>query len=95
VTREAPPPLEGDDRIITGVITAGFAVALIVLLIVRGELPAADRWWIWVAAFGTFLGFFGFAYVPHVKRSRARAAERRLQARQPDEREQDQRDQDS
>lgn len=89
MTREAPPPLEGDDRIITGVITAGFAVALIVLLIVRDELAAADRWWIWVAASGTFLGLFGFAYVPHVKRSRARAAERRRAARQQDERGQD------
>jgi len=89
VTRDAPPPLEGDDRIITGVITAGFGIALVVLLIVRDELPAADRWWIWVAAFGTFLGLFGFAYVPHVKRSRARAAERRRPSREQQERGQD------
>ena len=75
--RPAPPPLEGDDRLITGVITAGWAVALIVLLIVRDSLSPADRWWVWVAAFGTFLGFFGLAYVPHLKRSRSRAAERR------------------
>jgi hypothetical protein len=75
--RPVPPPLEGDDRLITAVITAGFAIALIVLLIVRAQLPAADRWWIWVAAFGTALGFFGLAYVPHLKRSRMRAAERR------------------
>jgi hypothetical protein len=75
--RPAPPPLEGDDRLITGVITAGFAVALIVLLAVRDQLPAADRWWIWVAALGTAMGLFGFAYVPHLKRSRLRAAERR------------------
>jgi uncharacterized membrane protein len=75
--RPAPPPLEGDDRIITAVITAGFAVALVVLLIVRDQLSAADRWWIWMAASGTFLGFFGLVYVPHLKRSRSRAAERR------------------
>ena len=75
--RPVPPPLEGDDRLITGVITAGFVIALVVLLIVRGRLPAADRWWIWVAAFGTALGFFGLAYVPCLKRSRMRAAERR------------------
>lgn len=89
--RPAPPPLEGDDRIITGVITAGFAVALIVLLIVRDSLPHADRWWVWVAAFGTFMGLFGFAYVPHLKRSRERTAERRRVARQQS----DGRDQDS
>jgi hypothetical protein len=75
--RPAPPPLEGNDRVITGVITAGWAVALIVLLIVRDSLPYADRWWVWVAAFGTFMGLFGLAYVPHLKRSRDRAAERR------------------
>ena len=75
--RPVPPPLEGDDRLITVVITAGFAIALVVLLIVRGHLPAADRWWIWVAAFGTALGLFGLAYVPYLKRSRMRAAERR------------------
>lgn len=79
--RPAPPPLEGDDRVITGVITAGFAVALVVLLIVRDSLPAADRWWVWVAAFGTFMGLFGLVYVPHLKRSRERAAERRRLAR--------------
>jgi multisubunit Na+/H+ antiporter MnhE subunit len=77
MTRPAPPPLEGDDRIITGFITAGFAVALVVLLIVRDQLPAADRWWTWVAASGTFLGLFGLVYVPHLKRSRSRATERR------------------
>jgi hypothetical protein len=73
----APPPLEGDDRVITGVITAGFAVALIVLLIIRDSMPHADQWWVWVAAFGTFLGLFGLVYVPHLKRSRNRTAERR------------------
>jgi Protein of unknown function (DUF2530) len=88
--RPAPPPLEGDDRVITGVITGGFAVALVVLLIVRDSLPYADRWWVWVAAFGTFLGLFGLAYVPHLKRSRERAAERRRVAREPrDDRNQD------
>jgi hypothetical protein len=80
--RPVPPPLEGDDRLITAVITAGFLVALVVLLIVRDHLPAADRWWIWVAASGTALGLFGLAYVPHLKRSRERAAERRRAARE-------------
>jgi hypothetical protein len=78
--RPAPPPLEGDDRLITGVITAGFAIALVVLLALRGQLSAADRWWIWVAALGTLMGLFGFGYVPHLKRSRLRAAERQQQS---------------
>ena len=81
--RPVPPPLEGDDRLITAVITAGFLAALIVLLIVRDKLAPADRWWVWVAALGTGMGLFGFAYVPHLKRSRSRAAQRR-QAAQDD-----------
>jgi hypothetical protein len=72
--RPVPPPYEGDDRLITLVITAGWAVALIVLLIVRDQLPAADRWWLWVPVAGLCLGLFGLAYVPHLKRSRERAA---------------------
>jgi len=78
--RPAPPPLEGDDRLITGVITAGFVIALIVLLTLRDQLSGADRWWIWVAALGTVMGLFGFVYVPHLKRSRLRAAEKRRKA---------------
>lgn len=78
--RPVPPPLEGNDQLITAVITAAWATALIVLLAVRGELAPADRWWIWAAAFGTFLGLFGLAYVPYLKRSRERAAERRSAA---------------
>ena len=79
--RPVPPPFEGDDRLITAVITACFLVALVVLLIVRDHLAPADRWWIWVAAFGTALGLFGLAYVPHLKRSRQRTAERQRAAR--------------
>jgi membrane associated rhomboid family serine protease len=82
--RPVPPPLEGDDRLITAVITAGFLVALIVLLIVRDELPPADRWWVWVAALGTAMGLFGFVYVPYLKRRRSQAAQRRQAAQDRD-----------
>ena len=73
----APPPLEGPDQLIAGGITVAWAVALIVLLSLRSQLPAHDRWWIWVAVAGVAAGLFGLLYVPHLKRSRARAAERR------------------
>jgi len=76
--------LEGDDRLITAVITAAFVVALIVLLIVRDELSPADRWWVWVAAFGTAMGVFGFLYVPYLKRRRNLAAQRRQAAQDRD-----------
>ena len=77
--RPAPPPYEGDDRLITLLITAGWAVALIVLLIVHNQLAAADRWWIWVPVAGLCTGLFGLVYVPHLKRSRERAAARRAE----------------
>jgi hypothetical protein len=78
-----PPPLEANDQLVTGVVTAGWALALIVLLIVRGSLPADARWWIWTCVAGLVMGLFGLWYVPRLKRGRARAAERR--AAQPDQ----------
>jgi H+/Cl- antiporter ClcA len=63
------------------VISAGWAIALITLLAVRGDLPASDRWWIWTCVTGLGLGLFGMVYVPYLKRSRARAARRRAAAR--------------
>lgn len=76
----APPPLEGNDRLITGMITGAWAAALVVLLILRGSLAPADRWWIWAAVAGLAIGLFGLAFVPWLKRSRARAADRRAAA---------------
>ena len=71
------PPLEGNDQLIAAVITAGWVITLIVLLLVRDQLAPADRWWTWVAVAGIALGVFGLAYVPLLKRSRRRAAARR------------------
>ena len=75
-----PPPLEANDQLVTGVVTAGWAVALIVLLIVRSSLPAGARWWIWTCAAGLVMGLFGLWYVPRLKRGRALAAARRAAA---------------
>ena len=75
-----PPPLEADDRLVIWVGVAGWAVALVVLLIVRGSLPAGQRWWIWTCACGLAMGLFALWYVPRVKRARARAAARRAAA---------------
>jgi ABC-type nickel/cobalt efflux system permease component RcnA len=74
---EPPPPLEANDQLVTITGTVGWAVALIVLLIVRGRLPADARWWIWTCAAGLVMGLFGLWYVPRLKRARARAAARR------------------
>jgi hypothetical protein len=78
--REPPPPLEANDQLVTITGTAGWALALIVLLIVRGSLPADTRWWIWTCATGLAMGLFGLWYVPRFKRARARAAARRAAA---------------
>jgi hypothetical protein len=77
--RPAPPPLEANDQLVTAVITAGWLIALIVLLAVRADIRPADRWWIWTCVTGLGLGVFGLLYVPHLKRSRERAARRRAE----------------
>ena len=77
---EPPPPLEANDQLVTVTGTAGWAVALIVLLIIRDSLPADDRWWIWTCAAGVAMGLFALWYVPRFKRARARAAARRAAA---------------
>ena len=69
-----PPPLEADDQFVIRVISAGWAIALVVLLIVRGSLPAGERWWIWTCVAGLAFGIFGLWYVPRFKRGRPRAA---------------------
>lgn len=80
--RPSPEPLEANDQVVAAVITGGWVIALIVLLAVRTDIPASDRWWIWTCVTGVGLGLFGLLYVPFLKRSRARAAERRARARE-------------
>jgi hypothetical protein len=75
--REVPPALEGNDFVITASVTTAWGVALIVLLSLRHDIPSASHWWIWTCAAGFGMGLFGLLYVPHLKRSRARAAARR------------------
>jgi hypothetical protein len=65
------------------VVTAGWAIALIVLLIIRDSLRADVRWWIWTCVAGLAMGLFGIWYLPRLKRSRARAAESRAAASEP------------
>lgn len=82
--RTPPPPLEGNDRLITAVITVGWAVALVVLLIVRGSLPAGERWWVWTCVAGLVFGGFGLWYVPHLQHRRTETAGRRAAERAQD-----------
>ena len=59
--------------------TIGWAVALVVLLIVRDKLPAGSRWWVWACVTGLAMGLFALWYVPVLKRGRQRAATQRDQ----------------
>ena len=76
----APPPLEANDQLVAAVITAGWAVALVVLLVLREQIPPGERWWIWTCVAGVVMGLFALWYVPRLKRARARSAARRAQA---------------
>ncbi len=64
----------------TAVITAGWAVALAVVLILRERIPPGERWWVWTCLAGLVMGLFGLWYVPRLKRARAHNAARREQA---------------
>ena len=79
----APPPLEANDWLVTAVGTAGWAVALVVLLVLRSQIPPSERWWIWTCVAGVVMGLFALWYVPRLKRARARSVARREQASTP------------
>jgi len=68
---------------VTAVGTAGWAVALVVLLVLRNQIPPAERWWIWTCVAGVVMGLFALWYVPRLKRARARSAARRARAGAP------------
>jgi integral membrane sensor domain MASE1 len=81
--RPLAPLREADDRLVTGVITACFVIALAVVLILTatGTLPRDQRWWTWTCVTGVAMGLFGLWYVPVLTRTRARTAQRRAQKR--------------
>jgi ABC-type nickel/cobalt efflux system permease component RcnA len=82
--RPAPPPLEANDELVTAIITAVWAVALVVLLVLRDQIPSSERWWIWTCVAGVAMGLFALWYVPRMKRARARSAARRALAQAQD-----------
>ena len=78
----ASPATAGDQRqLVTELITAGWAVALITLLVLRDHLPTASAGGSGRAPPDCAMGLFGLWYVPRLKRLRARAAQRRAEAR--------------
>ena len=59
--------------------TAGWAVALVVLLL--AGLPEEDRWWLWVCGVGIVTGLFGAWYIPRLQAARERQAAERAARR--------------
>jgi len=84
--RPDPPPMRTNDVRIAAAGTAGWTVALVVLLIV--DLPPSDRWWLWTCVAGIAIGVFGIWYIPRLQASRARQAEARAarRAQRPEDR---------
>lgn len=68
--RPTPPPLRINLRIPVGVGTALWAIALVVLIVLRDQLPPDQRWWIWTCAASTFGGLLGLWFVPFIERRR-------------------------
>ncbi len=58
-----PAPLETDDARVVAIGTAGWAAALVVLVVLKAA-GAADvqTWWLGMCAYGIALGLFGVRY---------------------------------
>lgn len=75
--RPDPPPLETDDVRTVALGTAAWAVALVVLVVLRvSDAVRVEGWWIGMCAWGAGLGLVGVRYC-----QRRRAAIERDKAR--------------
>ena len=60
--RPDPPPLETNDVTVVAVITAGWALALLVLVVLRLTGIEVRSWWMGMCGYGIALGLFGVRY---------------------------------
>jgi hypothetical protein len=69
-------PAQGADAVLPVTVgTVAWAVALVVLLLLRDRLRAAgDGWWIWVCVTGLALGVLGSAWVRRRRATHRRSA---------------------
>lgn len=65
--RPTPPPLRINVRIPIAVGTGLWAVAFVVLLLLRDELPPDQRWWVWTSAASTVGGLLGLWLAPWIE----------------------------
>lgn len=76
--RPDPEPLETDDVRIVGGLTGVWAIALVVLLVIKAAGGGVHTWWLLMCAEGAVLGLVGVRYC-----RRRRAAIAREGARAP------------
>lgn len=61
--RPDPPPLETDDVRVVAAGTAAWALALVVLLVLRAaDVTRVETWWLVMGGWGTALGLVGVRY---------------------------------
>lgn len=82
VRRPDPPPLETDDVRAVSVMTAAWAVALVVLLVLRlADLTRVETWWMVMCGYGLLLGLLGVRHCRRrhaaIERDKARGIPRR------------------
>lgn len=75
VRRPDPPPLETDDVRVVAAGTALWAVALLVLVVLRLAGLGVHTWWIAMCACGAVLGLLGVRYCQRRRAAIARDAE--------------------
>ena len=77
IARPDPPPLETDDVLVVAIGTAGWAAALLVLLVLAAtDAVDVPGWWLGMCGYGIALGLFGIRYCQRrhaaIERDRAR-----------------------
>ena len=79
--RADPKPLETDDVKVVAVITAGWAIALVVLLVLRLSGSDVRDWWLGMCGYGIALGLYGVRYCRRRHAAIARDAAQGIPAR--------------
>jgi hypothetical protein len=80
--RPDPPPLETDDVRTVAVIAAAWALALVVLAVLRlADVTRVETWWLAMCGYGLFLGLIGVRHCRRrhaaIERDKARGIPRR------------------
>jgi hypothetical protein len=80
-SRPDPPPLETDDVKVVAVITAGWAVGLVVLVVLKLTGGEVRDWWLAMCGYGLALGLYGIRYCRRRHAAIARDAARGIPQR--------------